>query len=523
MKKSILFAFFLLLVCRLFTQNEIVQDGEMPESELHVAINPTDTNNIIVAVMKSLPYVDTFSRVVVYYTNDYGNTWNLSDFSGKLPNTIASGDPVLGFDNQGRAYLVSLTLDGFNIKSSLSWSDDKGATWEKKPLINDCDKPWFAIDNNPNSPYLGRKYIPLATSEGVRCIVLDADDNQLFLSNPVTGTYDFEQLSSVSIQADGDVFVGYYFEKSDGTFGLNIARSTNGGESFSPESKVVNTSLEVFTSITGIEDRLNLSPYTAIDKSNGPYHNRIYYTYTDNESGPNSPLDVFLTWSDNDGMTWVSPKKVVDNLISTGSQQFYSSIYVTEGGTLLLGWYDRRDDAADKLTDFYLGISYDGGTTINDIKVSSEPSDFSTIGSTNEGFGVGDYGQIVATNSTALPFWSDGRTNDGDMNVYFARIPLGGLPVDVKEISTITDQILMGQPYPIPAVDKISFSLTLKKEGRFVVKLLSSDGKIVFTSEQKELLAGENLVSVPISGGLDGSLFLSIEGGNGFLRTVKVR
>jgi hypothetical protein len=523
MKKSILFAFILLITCRLFAQNEIVEDGEMPESELHVAINPLDTNNIIVAVMKSLPYEDTFSRVVVYYTNDYGNTWNQSDFSGKLPNSIASGDPVIAFDNQGRAYLVSLTIDGFNIKSSLSWSDDNGATWQKKPLIDDCDKPWFAIDNNPNSPYLGRKYIPIATADGVRCIVLDANDNQLFLSNPVAGNYSFEQLSSVSVQADGDVYVGYYFEYNNGIFGLNMARSSNGGQSFSPESKVANTSLEVFTSITGIEDRLNLSPYTAIDKSNSPYRNRIYYTYTDNESGPNSPLDIFLTWSDNDGLTWTTPKKVVDDLVSTGSQQFYSSIYVNEIGTLLLGWYDRREDAADKLTDFYLGISYDGGTTINEVKVSSEPSDFSTIGLVNTGFGVGDYGQIIATKNTALPFWSDGRTNDGDMNVYFARIPLGDLPVGVKEISTITDQISMGQPYPIPAVDKISFSLKLKKEGRFVAKLVSADGKIVYTSEQKELLVGENVVFVPISEGLLGSLFLSVEGENGFFRTVKVR
>jgi hypothetical protein len=527
MKKSILFALMLLISCRLFAQNEIVKDGELPEAEMHVAINPLDSNNIIVAVMKGYAN-DTFSRIVIYRTINFGNTWEKSLFNGKLPDTYGSGDPVLSFDRNGRCYLVSLTLSANNISSLISWSDDKGSTWQKKPLLSNVDKPWLAIDCNPNSPYVDRKYIPLTyfddISNDIKCMVLDANDNLIVSSSPVENSYNFEQLTSVAVQADGDVFVGYYVENSNGTKALNVSKSSDGAMTFDTEVRVAYTTADIFSSITGIEERLNLAPYLAIDKSNGLFHNRIYYSYTDNEAGANTLLDIYLAWSDDDGATWTTPKKVVDNAISMGSHQFYSSIYVTETGTLLLGWYDRRDDAnEDRLTDFFVGVSLDGGATFQETKVTTQPSDFEQIGLNNAGFGIGDYGQIVATNHTALPFWSDGRSNDGDLNVYFARIPFVGLPVGVKEISTITDQISMGQPFPIPAVDKISFSLKLKKSGRFVVKLVSTDGKIVYTSEQKELLAGENVVSVPVLEGLSGSLFLSVEGDLGFLRTVKVR
>jgi hypothetical protein len=67
------------------------------------------------------------------------------------------------------------------------------------------------------------------------------------------------------------------------------------------------------------------------------------------------------------------------------------------------------------------------------------------------------------------------------------------------------------------------FSLKLQKTGRFMLKLVTSDGKIVYSSDKMELSAGEHLLAIPISEGVMGSLFLSVEGEKGFLRTVKVR
>lgn len=522
MKPTCLTALLLAFTQCLFGQNQIVEDGALPESELHVAINPTDSNNIVLAVMKGTFDSDTFSRISIYYTKDYGESWQKSAFIGKSPGTFGAGDPVLAFDRKGRVYLVSLTLTpepNFDIRTLLSWSDDQGATWHTKPLLDGTDKPWFAIDRSPQSPFVDRKYIPEATF-WLECMALGPDDTVLGSATPASGDYDFVQLASVDIQADGDVFVGFYHEKDD-EHGLSVARSSNGGVTFSPEVLVANTSMEIFGSITGIYYRLNLSPYIAVDRSDGLYKDRVYYTYTDVEAAQDTIFDVYLSWSDDDGATWATPKKVHENA-PAGTQQFYSSIYVTENGTLLLGWYDRRDDPADRLTDFYLGISHDGGETFQELKVSSEPSDFATIGLANNGFGIGDYGQIVATAHTALPFWADGRTNDGDMNVYFARVPLNGLPVSVPEIMTVSDNISFGKPYPIPASDVVNVAVSNARPERFASTILSADGKMLEQQDLGAFPAGKNQLAVPV-GLYEGPLFLRIETAHGVVRTFKIR
>jgi hypothetical protein len=520
MKTILLSALFLALAPCLFGQNLVVEDGALPESELHVAINPNDSNNIVLAVMKGTFDSDTFSRISIYYTNDYGESWQKSAFIGKSPGTFGAGDPVLAFDRNGRVYLVSLTLTDFDIRTLISWSDDGGATWQTKSLKDGTDKPWFAIDRSPSSPFVDRKYIPEATFFWFECLTLGPNDSLLSSVNPASGDYGFVQLGSVDVQADGDVFVGFYHEGFNGK-GLSVARSSDGGATFSQEVLVATTTLEIFTSITGIVARLNLSPYIGIDRSNGLFKDRIYYTYTDNEPGENGIFDVYLSWSDDDSATWTTPKKVHENTPNE-TQQFYSSIYVTENGTLLLGWYDRRDDPSDKLTNFYLGISNDGGETFQELKVSSEPSDFSTIGSVNNGFGIGDYGQIIATANTALPFWADGRSNDGDMNVYFARVPLNGLPVSVPEIMTVTEHVTFGLPYPIPALDKINVAVNNVHPERFVCSILSADGKTLHQQDLGTFPAGKNLLTVPMEA-WEGTLLLRIETKHGVLRTFKIR
>ena len=405
------------------------------------------------------------------------------------------------------------------IKAVHDTKDSLPLTTEQKTLLDDTDKPWFAIDRSPLSPFVDRKYVPQAT-DWLDCLTLGPTNAVLGSATPAKDDYEFVQLASVDLQADGDVYVGFYHEK-DGAQGLSVARSADGGATFLPEVQVASTTLKVFTSITGIMYRLNLSPYLAVDRSDGPYRDRIYYTFTDNEPAQDTIFDVYLAWSDNDGATWTTPKKV-HPATAPGTQQFYSSIYVTENGTLLLGWYDRRNDPADLLTDFYLGISHDGGVTFQEVKVTSTPTDFSTIGLTNAGFGIGDYGQIVATPHTALPFWADGRTNDGDMNVYFARVPLDGAFVGVPEIMTVSEHISFGLPYPIPATDAVHIPVHNLRPEHFTCRVLGTDGKLLATHQAGLLPAGKNELTVPLGNPGEAGM-VTVETAGGVIRTFKVR
>ncbi|MFN0036169.1 MAG: sialidase family protein, partial [Saprospiraceae bacterium] len=426
------------------------------------------------------------------------------------------------FDPNGRLYLTSLTLDeAFGpILSVLSWSDDGGAHWQSKLVATNTDKPWMAIDRSPQSPFFGRKYIPLATESDMDCLVFDSNDSLLFTSKPFLQPYEFIQLASVDVQSDGDVFVGHYYELGNEQ-GLKVLKSEDGAASFVSEVQVAETAKTIFNSIPGVSTNMNPTPYLAVDRSGGPFHDRIYMAYTDIEIGASNVFDIYIAWSDDDAQTWTVPKTVHPNT-APGTQQFYSSIFVNENGTVIIGYYDHRDDPLAEITDFYLAISVDGGEHFTETKMNSMPFDFTPAQSANFGFGIGDYGQILATAQTAIAFWSDGRTNDGDLNVYFSKLPINNQMVGTQEISTISDKIGIGKPFPVPATTQVSIPYKLKEPAQFAYKFYSEDGKLQRSGQTGLLAMGNNLLQLEVPA-TPGALLLCLETKNGFLKTLKIR
>ena len=73
-------------------------------------------------------------------------------------------DPVVMARDDGRIYVACL---GYNNQNAvfITWTDDNGATWHNpsvqiSPSDSDLDdKDWFAIDNNPASPYYHNMYM----------------------------------------------------------------------------------------------------------------------------------------------------------------------------------------------------------------------------------------------------------------------------------------------------------------------------------------------------------------------------
>ncbi len=61
------------------TEN-IVNDDANPQSELHAAINPADTGNIVVSAIQQGAGTLNYP---IYYTQDFGNTWRKSSFYGQ--------------------------------------------------------------------------------------------------------------------------------------------------------------------------------------------------------------------------------------------------------------------------------------------------------------------------------------------------------------------------------------------------------------------------------------------------------
>lgn len=519
----------------IIAQDEIVNDESVPESEVHAAINPADTSNIIVGAISGFSYGDDSpSSISIYYTLDFGNSWQKSSFHGTPENYVGAGDPVLKFDQNGTAYLTCISADtsggSFRVHTVMSYSRDKGATWQS--IITNSneytDKPWLAIDNSIAASYSGYKYVPTVESaEDDLKIILTVLNNTNSILTTTTDAFPNStgiiHLPCVDVNSSGNVFVSAY---KDSPRSLVIAKSSDGGMSFGNYSVITSIQLDQdYDSIIGIPNsRIQCAPYIAIDNSGGTYDGRIYMTYTDYESGSsgggNTILDTYLTWSDNDGVTWNTPK-IINSKAAANTQQYYSNIYVNNQGEILLAWYDRRDDTNHKNTDYYLGISTDGGNTITEIKLTSATTDFNLIGSQNENFGIGEYCQVVATENTAIPFWADGRSNDGDINIYYAKINIANPVTAIPVVSSISNTINI-TAYPNPVNNYSIISIKVKQTTILKWRIIDINGKELNQSESKTYHPGDTSIKIPFSELPTGTYFIQFSSDSNYINTIIV-
>jgi hypothetical protein len=92
----------------------VVNADSKPESEVYAAINPRDTNNIVVASVT----VDLFNfnapvNAQVYFSRNFGITWQKSNFDFTVDNFPAAGGgkPVMVFAADGTLHMSWITLN----------------------------------------------------------------------------------------------------------------------------------------------------------------------------------------------------------------------------------------------------------------------------------------------------------------------------------------------------------------------------------------------------------------------------
>ncbi len=494
----------------LFSQETIVEDASNPEAEFHVAINPLDSNNIVLATQHDFGGV---RNITIYYTNDFGTTWNTSNYHGFSAGYIAGGDAVLSFDAAGNVLLVNLAATSTDLSTLLSKSTDGGATWSLVSTIvtGFPDKPWLAIDRYSTSPYLDNIYIPLVENN-LNFYTLDGTyqtTNSLVIP-------DGDHLPSVVVKKDGTVFTSSVGLNSSNI--IYVQQYSNGGSNLVHSTQVVTFPDYTFNA-PDISLRFQPTAYLAIDNSGGSYDGRLYLSYTASESNNPDYFNVFLTFSDDNGLNW-SPPSIVHSNQQDQVQQFYSSMYVNDIGILVLDWYDRKNYTnTNKLTDFFLGVSYDGGTSFTEIQLNTTPSDFDFVIPSSGDFGIGEYHQLVATNSTAVAFWSDGRTNDGDLNIYMAKVNLASA-VNVEELSLISNKITISPLYPQPVVNNVYSDIEIKETTNIKYQVLNNSGQVLKSTDWVEYQTGKHKLefNFDLSAGV---YFVTVATDYGYFKTMK--
>jgi hypothetical protein len=547
----------------------IVSDDQSPESEFHAVMNPLDSNVIIVSPMKQANDYEFPIQCPIYYTHNFGKTWNTSTFQSqhrvRSGRPAGGGDPMFAFNTDGKAYFswISLVI-GFDYSSNpdsvheimywasstdngVTWqreNNDKLAHWENKINFNQYmfglkfmhDKEWMACDRSNsifrNNIYTSLTLFKIDSNKQSSKIVLykKPATKSIFNNDSVivsSRNYDHTQYSSIDVDNNGNVHVCFWGEK-DSTQSLWHAISTDGGNSFQAETKISdlifmrtkNVPNSENDTIAGITKRRFIpSPQFAIDKSDKQCSGYLYEVWTAEGVNKNegNGYDIYLSRSTDNGETW-SPAKIINNdTKGIKCSQFYPSIAINKNGVIVLGWYDRRDDTQDQFTDYYIGISVDAGETFSNIKVTNEATDFTTIFKMSPTFfGIGEYTQLLATNGYAIPIWTDGRNFDGNLDIYAAFVPIDK-PTSVERIEQINSTISFSDPIPNPATNEVIIKLNFPKPVYSDLVLTDLNGKIIKTIISKQFEIGDENISFHVSDLSSGEYYLVLSSELGYL------
>jgi hypothetical protein len=386
--------------------------GAQPETqaEPHLAINPERDTHLLAGYQEgrfsgggalALTYAVSFNG---------GKSWQ----EGLLPRlTKATGgrfdrasDPWVAFGPGNRAYYASLAYNEGSDTSAdgiyVSASEDGGLTWGDPVTVHlggssFDDKEAIIVDTRSDSPYQGRVYVAWDSPGGGRQPLLvsySADEGRSYRS-AVTVFDQNASIGAIPVVGPGGVVHLIWLHAIGGTANMVAARSTDGGDTWSPPVLISNVRpVGVPGSRTG-----EGIPSAAIDPRNGA----IYVVWQDNRFSPGTD-QVVLSVSRDGGLTWSAPKLVSDGPKNAAS--FTPAVAVTPDGVVGVAYYTFRNDPSRRvLVDEYLAISRDGGQKFGkSVRVSSSSWDLRWA-AVARGFFLGDYQGLAAGRKMFYPLW----------------------------------------------------------------------------------------------------------------------
>ena len=374
------------------------------EVEPWVDVNPTNPNNIV-AFWQQDRWSDGGSRALVAgVSKDGGTSWTSVAIPGI---TLCSGgtfqrasDPWLSFAPNGTLHQISLALDidppanrpGGNGQNALlvSRSTDGGLHWTAPITIIADDNPRFLNDKesitadptDSNLVYavwdrlksstgniINPERVPGDLSfKGAAMFTRTTDGGVTW--EPPRVLYDPGAISQtignqVLVLPDGtlvaffDEILGVRNSAGPGPFNLSLKRSFDKGVTFLPNGPPVRTNklLPVGTVTPDLHRAIRDAAIlfdVAVDAASG----NLYAVWQDARFSGFRFDEIAFSMSTDDGLTWSAPTKVNRTPVNTTNplrqQAFIPSVAVTADGTVVVTYYDfRNDTSAGELADYF--------------------------------------------------------------------------------------------------------------------------------------------------------------------------
>lgn len=493
-----------------------IDDRNRSEGEPFIAIDPTDSNHIVVSFM-DLGFELDFP---VYFSTDGGDNWNKSEisvidtFKSDFPELILAGggDPILAFDATGKLYFswiyLGIEFTTGTVVTYWAWSDNQGMDFQiakgndryiefgkinlfTAEIQNEgngiFDRPWFAVDRSGGSHdgtlYCAGLFLASDSTE------LEGEGLVLRMKRPGVDSFELAQtqvslgvnaqFSNITVDAGGRIHVSYVDLDADQ---LMHALVKAGGANV--------LSLDTVSTLVGfspikVHSRENPAPSLTID----PQNFDTYLTWSDFS---NELVYGFLSKSTDFGRTWSDPFLLNEILNSDFNQVLMPVISMNEKGNIALTYFGL--DEADKGR-YYISHSEDGGNSWNvPIAVSSDTTDFSMYSDSSF---FGDYYKTEYMGNHAYIVWSDGRNMVG-AKTYFAKIDPANPSVNVYPIHSIQDQTHVSQVYPSPGVGQQFFSIETKLFQQLNLQIFSVEGKLMHQWKD-QVPVGESEIGIPFN------------------------
>jgi hypothetical protein len=318
-----------------------ISQSSVPKAEPHVAVNPTNPNNIVVVAITQLG----FARIGAYYTTNGGNNWSGSDDIVQQQ-SVDAGDPVVAFDGAGNVYvLYQVRIQG---ELYLRKSTDGGATWEPEITVftGDPDRPWMAIDESPNAAGFYDIFVTVTDFQGSQTssIVLSTSTNGgASFSGAILSPAGNNQGSYVAIGPDNDVFVAWAELNSENAVTqIKVRRSTDRGATFGTATSFSAAQIGIrsgdtyYLIVNGVNIRADSYPHLAIDRSPNPStRGKVYLTWAN--KGTSNSADVVLRVGTRSGgsISWSNSI----NLAAGGNDEWMPAVNVNPDGRWNLLYY----------------------------------------------------------------------------------------------------------------------------------------------------------------------------------------
>ena len=400
-----------------------VTDGSTTQSENSVFIDPGEVETMLNSNNSLSSSGSTLYGADGLFSFNTGDTWEGSVYGTGGTN---SGDPSVAIGTNGWFY------NGFiNAGSgqSCAYSTDQGQTWTSVTIATKpsgfsslLDKNHLTIDNSTSSPYEGNLYSGWTSFGG-------SSDNEIEIARSTNGGQSWQEKIMVSGAVNagshnqgvnlqtgpgGEVYAVWaiYDNWPGDENALGFARSLDGGASFEPAHRIIQNIKGIRNTTAGKNHRVNSFPSMAVDISNSSHSGDIYVVWPNvGVPGTNQGPDVYVYMikSTDGGSTWSTPVKVNQDPMNTGKKHYFPWIACDPvTGTLSVIFYDDRNVSSNQV-ETWVANSLDGGETWDDFRVSDVAFTPTPIPGTASGY-FGDYLGISARGGLVVPCWTDNRT-----------------------------------------------------------------------------------------------------------------